>query len=106
MAERRIIRRPGRYVLLVDGEPAGHADYVDHPGAREFHHTVVLPAYRGRGLSRPLIRAALEDCRAEGLGIIPTCGAVARVVEGDAGYRRLRVRGAGPGAVGPGDQIT
>lgn len=74
------------YVLRVNGEEAGLAEFRDHtkPGAtavREFHHTVIDPAFRGRGLSVPLICAALADAGARGMNIAATCSAVAAYID-------------------------
>ena len=47
-----------RYVLTVDGVEAGSCHYVDADTTREFNHTVIKDAFRGQGLSAPLIKAA------------------------------------------------
>ena len=52
-----------RYVLTVDGTEAGVCHYVDAGDTREFNHTVIKDAFRGQGLSAPLIKAALDDAR-------------------------------------------
>ena len=70
-----------RYLITVDGTEAGYAGYellADGRGetVRDFNHTVIHPEFRGRGLSAPLIRYALEDTIAEKLTFRPTCSAV------------------------------
>jgi len=62
-----------RYELLVDGDVAGFADYRDRQGRRIFVHTVVEPAYGGRGFGNQLARAALDDALDRGLRIVPRC---------------------------------
>jgi uncharacterized protein len=65
-----------RYVLTVDGEPAGVLVYRPLSGAttgRIFLHTQVDPAFEGRGLGSTLIRSALDDARARGFAVLPQC---------------------------------
>ena len=42
-----------------------------------FTHTEVPPADEGRGLGAKLVKAALDDARQRGFGIIPACSFVA-----------------------------
>ncbi|MBC2681211.1 GNAT family N-acetyltransferase [Corynebacterium anserum] len=85
-----VIRKASRYVIDVDGAEAGYAEFVDRrDGVRDFNHTVVDPAFRGQGLSKPLISAALEATRAEGKKVIPTCSAVQAFIEKNPEYRDL-----------------
>ena len=78
-----------RYVIQVDGEQAGFADYVERGEVRDFNHTVIDPQHRGQGLSAPLIQHALDHTRAAGHTIIPSCSAVQRFVEKNPEYRDL-----------------
>lgn len=71
----------GRYEIVVDGVLAGFADYSDADGVRTFPHTVVAPEFGGRGLAGRMIGHALEETRAEGLRVRPTCSFVARHIE-------------------------
>lgn len=70
-----------RYLITVDGRDAGYADYIQGDGVRDFHHTVIDPEFRGQGLSKPLIQAALDDTRAAGDKVRPLCSAVAGFIE-------------------------
>lgn len=65
-----------RFVVYKDGKPGGFASYVERGQSRDFNHTVVDSAFRGQGLSKPLIKHALESSHADGFSIIPTCSAV------------------------------
>src|SRR5690625_7495753 len=57
-----------KYVLTVDGQEAGAAHYVNvADGVRDFNHTVVDDAFRGQGLSKPLISSALDQSREDGV---------------------------------------
>ena len=79
-----------RYVITVDGEQAGFADYRDADDAtRDFNHTVIDPKFRGQGLSGKLVKEALDDTRTVGKKIIPTCSAVEHFVEKNADYKDL-----------------
>ena len=78
-----------RYLITVDGRDAGYADYIQGDGVRDFHHTVIDPEFRGQGLSKPLIQAALVDTRAAGDKVRPLCSAVAGFIEKHPEYRDL-----------------
>ncbi|WP_087117554.1 GNAT family N-acetyltransferase [Corynebacterium urinipleomorphum] len=79
-----------RYVITVDGDQAGFADYRDvDADTRDFNHTVIDPAFRGQGLSGKLVQAALDDTRAAGKKIIPTCSVVEHFVEKNDEYKDL-----------------
>ncbi|WP_235840612.1 GNAT family N-acetyltransferase [Corynebacterium liangguodongii] len=88
----RVNPEAGRYEILLDGALAGFANFDERAGqVRDFNHTVVLPEFRGRGLSAPLIRYALDDTRRAGKRIIPTCSAVAGFVQKNPEYSDLVV---------------
>lgn len=79
-----------RYVITVDGEQAGFADYREvDSDTRNFNHTVINPQFRGQGLSGTLVQAALDDTRAAGKKIIPTCSAVEHFIQKNAEYQDL-----------------
>jgi len=78
-----------RYLITVNGRDAGYADYIQGDGVRDFHHTVIDPEFRGQGLSKPLIQAALDDPRAAGDKVRPLCSAVAGFIEKHPEYRDL-----------------
>ena len=79
----------GQYEILVGEEVAGFATYADANGVRDLPHTVVDPKFRGQGLSKPLIQAALDDARADGMQVTPSCPAVERYIEQNPQYRDL-----------------
>ncbi|AKK03894.1 GNAT family N-acetyltransferase [Corynebacterium epidermidicanis] len=80
-----------RYVITVDGEEAGFANYVPEGAGRDFNHTVIDPKFRGQGLSGKLIKAALDDVRASGGTIKATCSAVAGFLEKNPDYKDMAV---------------
>ena len=78
-----------RYVLIVDGEEAGFAAYEPAGGALDFNHTVVHEQFQGQGLSKPLIKAALDDVRQNNGKIIPTCSAIEGFLKKNPDYQDL-----------------
>jgi len=62
-----------RYVIEVDGEPAGFAQYRDRGRAIAFVHTEIDDRHEGEGLGGRLVSAALEDVRSRGLAVLPFC---------------------------------
>lgn len=76
MSEPTVTHDNRQFQITVDGEQAGFADYIEDGDQRIFHHTVIDKAFGGRGLASTLIRAALEDTRAAGKRVVPTCSFV------------------------------
>lgn len=71
----------GRYEVRVDGELAGFADRTVRDGTMVLPHTVVDPSFRGQGLAAQLVRRALDDARAQGLSVVPSCWYVAQYID-------------------------
>ena len=61
-----------RFEVNLDGETA-FAEYRLKPGQIILPHTVVPPAFEGKGVAGALARYAFGYARAEGLKVIPTC---------------------------------
>jgi predicted GNAT family acetyltransferase len=78
-----------RYEILVDDRVVGIAEYADRGEVLVFHHTEIDASLRSNGLGAELVRAALDDVRARGLHIIPTCWYVAEFVELHPDYTDL-----------------
>jgi predicted GNAT family acetyltransferase len=78
-----------RFVVTVDGAEAGLAAYRTKPGLRVFTHTEVDDAYEGQGLGSKLVAAALEQTRADGLAVEPTCPFVRSYIERHTEYLDL-----------------
>jgi uncharacterized protein len=66
-------RDAGRYLITVDGEPAGFTQYRDRGRAIAFVHTEIDDRFEGRGLGGRLISAALDDVLSRGLAVLPFC---------------------------------
>jgi predicted GNAT family acetyltransferase len=63
-----------RYEILDDdGELAGFVLYRREPGVIDLVHTDVDPKWEGKGVGAALVRGALDDLRARGLKVRPTC---------------------------------
>lgn len=65
-----------RYEIRLN-EQRAVLDYRDHPEYREFYHTSVPPAFRGRGLAAKLVKQALTEAKAQNKRVLPTCSYVA-----------------------------
>ena len=69
-----------RFEIREDGVPAGFAAYRIVGDRITFHHTEVYDGFEGRGLALVLVDEALADARRRGLGVLPMCPYVRRVV--------------------------
>jgi predicted GNAT family acetyltransferase len=69
-----------RYELGVDGHLA-IAEYRLRPGRISFIHTEVPEALAGRGIGKRLVKAALDDARAQGLKVVPICPFVKHYID-------------------------
>jgi len=81
-----------RYELWVGNQRAGVIEYGIRPGVVELIHTEIDPAFEGRGLGTRLIAGALDDIRARGLELIPTCPFVRAYLRRHPEQRDLVVR--------------
>lgn len=90
-ASASVRRNPARhrFELEAEGRPAGHIQYRERDGVLELVHTEVDSAFQGRGLAAILARAALDDARAAGQRVVPSCAYVASFIERHPEYRDL-----------------
>jgi predicted GNAT family acetyltransferase len=65
-----------RFEAYLDGETA-FTEYVLHNGAMVLPHTVVPPAFEGKGVGSALAKAALGYARDHGLTVKPVCPFIA-----------------------------
>ncbi|GAB3696356.1 GNAT family N-acetyltransferase [Corynebacterium nasicanis] len=80
-----------RFVISVDNREVGYASYAQRrDGVLDFNHTVVDQAYRGRNLSTPLIKEALDWAREQGARVVPSCSAVENFIDKHPEYADLR----------------
>jgi predicted GNAT family acetyltransferase len=59
------------------GDETAFTEYVIHGAAMVLPHTVVPPAFEGRGVGSALAKAALGYARAHGLSVKPICPFIA-----------------------------
>jgi len=78
-----------RYELVDDGGQVGFADFRIDGDRVVMPHTVIDPARRGEGLAARLVRGALEDIRADGRSVVPTCWYVAEYIDRHPEYADL-----------------
>ncbi|MFL6843654.1 MAG: GNAT family N-acetyltransferase [Allosphingosinicella sp.] len=69
-----------QYELEIDGHLA-LAAYRLRPGRISFTHTEVPEALAGRGIGKRLVKAALDDVRAQGLKVVPICPFVKHYID-------------------------
>lgn len=68
-----------RYELHVGGVLAGFTEFVvDTHGRLVFPHTVVDPAFRGRGLAGIVVERAMTDVAERGETVVPRCPVVVK----------------------------
>lgn len=80
----------GRYALRVDGAFAGELTFrTDGRGRRVLVHTGVEEAFEGQGLASQLAKRALDDARAEGVEIVPSCPYVQSYLERHPEYQEV-----------------
>lgn len=77
-----------RYVLEVDGRIA-FLEYHRYADSIDLFHTWVPEDLRGRGLGGMLVKRALDDARAAGLRVIPTCPMVDAYIRRHPEYQPL-----------------
>lgn len=87
----RIEHKPEQrtFEIYVDDVLAGHADYTQTDGVRDFDHTVVSPEFGGQGLAGLLVTAALDATRADGFKIATSCSYVEKFVGKNTEYQDL-----------------
>jgi predicted GNAT family acetyltransferase len=78
-----------RYEIEVDGEVAGFINYRREPGVVDLVHTDVAPRFEGKGVGAALVQGALDDLRARGLKVRPTCPFVAKYIHRHPEYQDL-----------------
>ena len=62
-----------RYELIIDGRVVGIADFAIAGSAMVLPHTEIDPDRRGQGLGAVLVKGVLDDARARGIDVVPTC---------------------------------
>ena len=65
-------------------------DYHAAPGVLTFYHTEVPRQLRGRGIAARLVREALQQVRAQGLKVVPSCSYVTTYIDRHPEFADLR----------------
>jgi predicted GNAT family acetyltransferase len=78
-----------RFQVLVDGEVAGFTEYRRTKSWVAFTHTVIDPAFEGRGLGSALARGALDATREAGLPVLPYCPFIRGYIQRHPAYLDL-----------------
>jgi uncharacterized protein len=87
----RVVDNPtaSRFEVLVDGEVAGFAEYRRTRASMAFTHTVIDPAFEGRGLGSVLARGALDATRKAGSPVLPFCPFIRGYIQRHPAYLDL-----------------
>lgn len=75
-----------RFEISVDGEVAGFTTYMRRARVIAFLHTEVQTRFAGQGLAGKLIKAALDEARAEERVVLPFCPFVHGYIERHPAY--------------------
>ena len=78
-----------RYEAHLNGVLAGFVTYRRSPGRIVFIHTETLDGFTGHGVASHLVRAVLDEARAQGLHVVPRCPYVARFIAEHPEYQDL-----------------
>src|SRR4051812_6335412 len=81
----------GSYEAVVNGQVVGMIVYHTPRGDQRvtLSHTIVEPAYRGRGIATRLVKHALDDLRAHDLKLTNYCTFVADYIADHPEYKEL-----------------
>lgn len=82
-------RDENRYEIQLDGQLVGLADYIIAADVVTIPHTETSPAFGGRRLASTLVKFSLDDIRARGLRVRPSCPFVAVYIAKNPEYQDL-----------------
>lgn len=82
-----------RYEVTSGGTLAGFMTYRQEGERLDLVHTEILPEYEGQGLAAQLVARALDDVRARGQLVVPSCSYVAQFVQRHPQYQDLQAPG-------------
>jgi hypothetical protein len=82
-----------RYEIVIDGEHAGHIDYVRRGDSIDLVHTEIDPSHQGAGLASILARGTLDDLRDHSdARVIASCPYVSGWIAKHPDYETLTTR--------------
>lgn len=70
-----------RFEITYDGNVVGFTSFREVDDTRVFLHTEIDSSVEGKGLGSKLIRAALDQTRADGMRVDPQCPFVRSFIE-------------------------
>jgi len=85
-----------RYRASVGGVVIGSVEFLLTPELVVFTHTEIDPAFAGQGVGSVLVRWALDDARARGYLVVPSCPLVRRFIDRHPDEYADLVRGPSP----------
>ncbi len=69
---------------IFDGEElAGIVDYEVRDGVLALTHTETMDGHGGKGIARELVTTVLADLRTRGLGVLPYCPYIRKLIADD-----------------------
>lgn len=85
-----VVHKPERmrYEVALGSEVA-YLGYREREGHLEFYTTQVPPRHRGQGIAAQLVKRGLDDAKAAGKRVIPSCSYVAAYIERHPEYKSL-----------------
>ena len=84
-----------RYEIHEGTVLAGFVTYERRDRTMTFVHTETEPGHEGKGIARQLVTTALAEARANGLGVLPRCPYVRKIIaDNPAEYLDLVPSGA------------
>ncbi len=78
-----------RYEARLGGQIAGYCEYEVAGSVITFTHTVVDPAFEGRGVGSALAMRVLDDARDGHLSVVPACRFIAAYIQRHPEYGNL-----------------
>ncbi len=88
-----ITKTPDRYELRIEDQLGAFAEYIVIGTSVELPHTVTQPQFRGNGLAAVLVTHILNELRADGATVVPSCSYVAHFIEKHPEYLPLVAAG-------------
>ena len=80
-----------RFEGLVGDDLAGIVEYIPFDGGIKATHTVTMDSFEGQGVASRLVRGMLDQLRAEGRTLIPSCAYVRKFLARHPEYGDLVV---------------
>jgi hypothetical protein len=81
-------KEKSRFEIDLDGDTA-FIDYIEQNGVMAMTHTIVPPAFEGKGIGSQLVKGALDAVKADGKKVNPQCAFVAAYIKRHDEYEDL-----------------